>query len=192
MKNTILSLPPERRQLVITNIIATSAAFFLGFSFLVNGLDQCLTYPEVTEKLRAIPALAPLAPVLSGAFPVLQFAGVLLLAHPKTNLPGLLYSAILWALFTAMVLYVRITHPDPAMTFGHINYVIMGVMAISYAGIGIYFRIKSQQHRQRLDGQKTRRWGNFFIENFMISPAPLGYSFLVAFLPLQILVMLIP
>lgn len=76
--------------------------------FLYTGISKLIEYPVFKEQVATSPLLAPVAPVIAGGLPFLEFLLVVLLIIPRWRLKGLYASTALMMAFTIYIITMMI------------------------------------------------------------------------------------
>ncbi|HEY1167092.1 MAG TPA: MauE/DoxX family redox-associated membrane protein [Chitinophaga sp.] len=88
---------------MLKRTIPSVVALFLVVLFLYTGISKLMDYTVFKEQIAGSPILAPVAPFIAWALPLVEFAVAIALFIPAWRLWGLYASSVLMLLFTGYI-----------------------------------------------------------------------------------------
>jgi len=88
---------------MLKRTIPSVVALLLVVLFLYTGVSKLMEYSVFKEQIAASPILAPVAPFIAWALPLVEFAVAVALFIPAWRLWGLYASSVLMLLFTGYI-----------------------------------------------------------------------------------------
>lgn len=120
--------------------------------FLYTGISKLMEYPVFKEQVATSPLLAPVAPVIAGGLPFLEFLLVVLLIIPRWRLKGLYASTALMMAFTIYIIAMMIFAENLPCSCGGIlaelswgQHIVFNSVFIGLGVIGIILEKKLHQ-----------------------------------------------
>jgi uncharacterized membrane protein YphA (DoxX/SURF4 family) len=88
---------------MLKRTIPSVVALLLVVLFLYTGISKLMDYTVFKEQIAESPILAPIAPLIAWALPLVEFAVAVALFIPAWRLWGLYASSVLMLLFTGYI-----------------------------------------------------------------------------------------
>ena len=127
--------------------------------FLYTGISKLMEYPVFKEQIAVSPLLSPVAPVIAGGLPFLEFLLVVLLMIPRWRLKGLYASTALMMAFTVYIIAMMIFADHlPCSCGGVLAGLSWGQHIIfnsGFIGLGVIGIILDRKHHKASDVWNT-------------------------------------
>lgn len=126
----------KQKMNIRTTITETIVILFI-ILFLYTGISKLMDYSVFKEQIAVSPILHPVAPIIAGTLPWMEFIVATLLVIPRWRLKGLYVSLALMISFTLYIIYMLLFYKDLPCSCGGVIQLLSWDQHIIFNGLFI-------------------------------------------------------